>query len=497
MNKAIFAIVIFVIGITVGIFSSGFFLGDDNGAASTSGGDHAGEKKILYWVAPMDPNYQRDKPGKSPMGMDLIPVYEGEHPGSDDDIAIIKIRPEVVNNLGVRTEKVTPGNLWRKISTVGYLDYDENLINHVHTRTNGWIERLLVRTEGEHVEHGQLLFEIYSPQLVNAQEEYVQALATGNDSLKSASRDRLIALDISESQIRQLEKDRKVSQYVKWYAPRSGVLASLKVREGMYVMPANEIMSIASLDHVWLLAEVFERQAGWVKIGQTAEAILPSMPGKVWEGEVEYIYPDLDPKTRTLRIRLRFENPNEVLKPNMFAHVAIYGGAKRNVLSIPREALIREGRNQRVILALGDGRFRARDVVAGIESGDWIEITSGLSEGDEIVVSAQFLLDSESSFQASMRRMEPLTETTDETDTMGDEIMVMGTVKEVKSAEHRLNITHDPIEQLKWPAMTMDFMTGDNVDLAHVKPGDRIHFSMEKAGDSYVIKSVHVMESTE
>ena len=513
MNKTIIGILLFAAGILIGVYTAGTFRDNEHQqvqATSISGDVQGGEKKILYWVAPMDPNYRRDRPGKSPMGMDLIPVYEGEENGSDDDAATVKISPEVVNNLGVRTEKVTRGDLWQKINTVGYLDYDENLIVHVHTRTDGWIEKLLVRAEGEYVDKEQLIFELYSPQLVNAQEEYVQALATGNASLKSASHDRLIALDISESQIRQLEKDRKVSQYVKWYAPRSGVMASLKVRQGMYVTPSNEIMSIASLDHVWLMVEVFERQASWVSIGQTAEAILPSMPGEVWEGKVEYIYPDLDLKTRTLQVRLRFENPDEVLKPNMFAHVAINSGAKRNVLSVPREALIREGQNQRVILAMGEGRFMARNVVAGIESGDRVEIKSGLEEGEEIVVSSQFLLDSESSLKASMRRMEPVAMdegnggmgamgamdresggmTEMETD---DEIMAMGTVKEVMADQRKLNITHEPIEELGWPTMTMDFLVNDDVELENVKPGSRIHFALEQDGDRYVISFIHVM----
>lgn len=366
------------------------------------------EKEILYWVAPMDSNYRRNEPGKSPMGMDLVPVYKEGDGEIGDGMPIVKIKPEIINNLGVRTAKVERGSLWKKISTVGYIDYDETRINHIHTRTEGWIEKLNVRAEGQQVKHGQLLFELYSPQMVNAQEEYLQALAIGNKNLSEASRQKLVSLGISNSQIERLRKERKVNQYIRFYAPQSGVLINLGVREGMYIKPETQVLSLANLDSIWLLAEVFERQADWVKVGQVAEAELPSLPGVIWKGTVEYVYPDLDPVTRTLRVRMRFDNPEQKLMPNMYAHVSIFGGERPDVLSIPREALIRGADQDRVILSLGDGGFQAKDVVAGIESGEWVEIISGLSEGDEIVVSSQFLIDSESSLKASLRRMQPV-----------------------------------------------------------------------------------------
>ena len=356
----------------------------------------------LYWVAPMDPAYRSDKPGKSPMGMDLIPVYAeaGNEPGHT-----VKILPEVVNNLGVRTAPVRRGALSRKISTVGYLDYDETRISHIHTRTEGWIERLAVRAEGEQVSEGQLLFELYAPTLVNAQEEYLQALASGNRLLSEASGERLLALGVSPEQVRQLEKNRKVAQYVRFHAPQGGILSHLNVREGMYVRPDTEVMSLANLDQVWLLVEVFERQAGWVKTGQVAEARLPALPDRTWSGEVEYIYPDLDPTTRTLRARLRFNNAERLLMPNMYAHVQIHGEPGRDVLIIPREALIYGADMTRVVISLGNGRFEVREVSAGMESGEQVEVLSGLEEGEEIVVSAQFLIDSEASLNAGLQRL--------------------------------------------------------------------------------------------
>jgi len=360
------------------------------------------EKEILYWVAPMDPNYRRDKPGKSPMGMDLVPVYAGEDSAGN----VISIKPEVVQNLGIRTAQAERTRLWRGIDTVGYVGYDESNVSHIHLRTEGWIENLAVKSEGERVNEGDRLFDLYSPELVNAQKEFVTALSSGNKSLIRASRARLAALGVSASQIMNVEKTRETKQHISVYAPQDGVVSTLMVREGMFVKPAMNVMSLGDLSAVWLLAEVFERQAQWVSVGQAAEVKLSYVPGKVWQGKVEYIYPSLDAKTRTLKVRMRFDNPDEGLKPNMYANVRIYGGPRENIVVIPLEGLIRTGRDERVIIALGDGRFEARDVVAGIESGDYVEIVRGVEAGEDIVVSGQFLIDSEASMRASVGRMD-------------------------------------------------------------------------------------------
>lgn len=255
---------------------------------------------------------------------------------------------------------------------------------------------------------GQLLFELYAPALVNAEEEYLQALSMGNERLIRASRQRLAALGISAGQIARLGERRQADPLVQVHAHphRGGVVSSLGVREGMYVKPETEIMTLVDLGSVWLIAEVFERQAGWVELGQAAEARIPSMPGRIWRGRVDYLYPDLDPMTRTLRVRLRFDNPDEHLKPRMFARVSLLSAPRAEVVTIPREALIRDGDSERVVLALGRGRFRPRIVVPGIESGDRVEIREGLEAGDAVVVSAQFLIDSEASLRGSFRRME-------------------------------------------------------------------------------------------
>ena len=245
----------------------------------------AEDKEILYWVAPMDPNYRRDKPGKSPMGMDLVPVYaEAENEGD-----IVKINPVMVQNLGVRTATVERGKLWRMVEAVGYVAFDERKLSHLHLRTDGWIEKLTIKSNGERVKKGDVLLELYSRELVNAQEEYIQALRGSNDYLKRASKDRLEALGMSKKQIEEVARKRRAFQQVRILASQDGIVSNLNVREGMYVKPSTEVMALADLSSVWLLVDVFERQSEWVAAGQPAEVRLGYLPGRTWEGEVEFV----------------------------------------------------------------------------------------------------------------------------------------------------------------------------------------------------------------
>jgi len=309
--------------------------------------------KPLYWVAPMDPNYQRDKPGKSPMGMDLVPVYADE---PSDNKNIVKISPQVEQNLGVRIETVLRHDIARRIDTVGYITADENRIEHVHTYTNGWIKRLLVKTTGEHVKKGQLLLELYSPTLVNAQDEYLLALKSGNNALIKASHKKLLALGVSEIQIKELKIKKQSMELIKIFAGQAGIVSQLHIREGMHVKPNINIITLEDLSHIWIIGEVFERQAQWVKEGQPAEARLPYLPGEKWVGNIEYVYPQLDATTHTLKVRLHFNNPNERLKPNMYANITIFSSPQKNVLTIPREAVIYTEDSARVIVSLGNGQ---------------------------------------------------------------------------------------------------------------------------------------------
>jgi len=400
MKKITFIAIAIVAMVAIGIL-----IGRSMGPASDDAGGAAGssEREVLYWVAPMDPNYRRDEPGTSPMGMELVPVYADEVDGQP---GVIAIDATIVNNLGVRTAMAQRGELSQRIETVGYVGYDEDTVQHVHTRVDGWVEKLVTKATGDPVEKGQLLFELYSPTLVNAQEEYLAALRSSNKLLLSASRERLAALGVPGSEIAGLDKTRTIRQRVRFYAESDGVITHLGVREGEFVTPSTDIMSVAELDKIWVLAEVFERQAAWVKAGQHAMVELDYRPAEVWHGTVDYVYPELDPKTRTLKVRLRFDNEAQTLRPNMFARVTILGESTGEVVHVPREALIRGGSVDRVVIALGEGRFKTQPVEIGIESGDRVEIRGGVSAGDLIVTSGQFLIDSESNIEAALSRMD-------------------------------------------------------------------------------------------
>ncbi|MCW8808800.1 MAG: efflux RND transporter periplasmic adaptor subunit [Rhodanobacter sp.] len=351
----------------------------------------------------MTPNFHSNKPGKSPMGMDLVPVYADE--GGSTEASDVKISPDVVNNLGVRTSEVEQGTFSNRLELVGYVGYDEDTITSINTRADGWVERLAVKSAGESIKRGQLLYQLFSPKLATAAREYLVALASGSPSLIAASQQRLRSLGFSNAQIAQLKRTRKASERVSRYAESSGVVTSLGVHEGGYVMPATQVMKLADLRTVWVLAEVDESQAALLHAGQKAVADFDAFPGQHWDGMVDYVYPDISSMTRTVKARIRFTNADRRLQPNMFAHVTLQATPQENVLFIPDLALIRTGHGQRVIVALGGGRFDVCPVEAGTTSGDKVEILKGLRAGQQVVTSAQFMLDSEANIDAAALRL--------------------------------------------------------------------------------------------
>ncbi|MEE4164062.1 MAG: efflux RND transporter periplasmic adaptor subunit [Woeseiaceae bacterium] len=400
MQKAIGMIIVIVAALAAGAFF-GSTLDLRGRTGETPAAD--AEREILYWVAPMDPNFRRDAPGKSPMGMDLVPVYADE---VDARPGVVSIDPVVRNNMGVRTAPAERSSLPRLIETTAHVAYDEETVVHIHTRVDAWIERLEATAEGDVVSSGDLLFEMYSPTLVNAQQEYLTALGSGSSALRSASRDRLLSLGMPTDEIDRLDRERRVKQRVEVHARSDGVIADLGVREGMFVTPNTEVLAIAKLDTVWVFADVLERQADWVRPGQAARIEFEAFPGLSFESRVDYVYPELDPVTRTLRVRIRLDNEAVRLRPNMFGRVRIAGRATGDVVHVPREAVIRSGHGNRVVIDLGGGRFEAREVMLGVESGDRIAIRRGVRAGESVVVSAQFLIDSESAVGSSLARLQ-------------------------------------------------------------------------------------------
>ena len=472
MNKTILVTVSLLAAIVLGVF-----IGRAQQPQGTSADDASSrERTILYWKAPMDPNYRRDEPGKSPMGMDLVPVFADA--AMEDDPSVVSISPTIVNNLGVRTALVQRSALSRRVETVGYVSYDEDTVRHIHTRVDGWIETLVIKATGDPVTSGQLLFELYSPTLVNAQEEYLAAKSSGNATLLGASRERLDALGVTAGDISRLDRERTINRLVSVFADSGGYAAKLGVREGIYITPATEIMSIAELNQVWVLAEVFERQAAWIQEGQQAEVELDYVPGQSWQGIVDYVYPELDPITRTLKVRLRFDNEAQVLRPNMFARITIFGSETTPVVHVPREALIRGGTVNRVVLALGEGRFRAQPVDVGIESADRVEIRSGITEGELVVTSGQFLIDSESNIDLALARMDE-----DVRADLPNRVQIGAVVRDTDIGATRITLQHDSVPEWSWPAMTMAFDVVNTSLLTGLESGQAVDVVIERIAD--------------
>lgn len=469
MKKAIQLISVLVIGMILGY--GGSKLTNDRVNDQGSAASKDGEREILYWVAPMDSNFRRDKPGKSPMGMDLVPVYAKS---GEETSESVRIDPNVIQNLGVRSESVRYGTLNREIETVGYVEYDENALQHIHTRVDGWVEKLSVKAEGDPVSKNETLFELYSRTLVNAQQEYLLAQSSRQDSLIQASQERLVSLGMTTPEILDLERSQTVSQRVKVVAKTDGVVAMLGVREGVYVTPATHVMSIADLDRVWILAEVMERHADAIGIGQKVVFEVDSKPGRRFEGRVEYIYPDLDPRTRSLKVRIGYSVEEDVFRPNMFARVSIVVSGESDVVYVPTSAVIRGGASDRVVLDLGDGRFKSVPVLIGYESGNFTEILRGLNVMDRIVTSGQFLIDSESNIDTALARFQDLDDEESMREEVGAEILGLN------PSSGTLRVKHDRVDAWGWPAMTMDIAVADAAMLQQVAIGDHVQLEIEK-----------------
>jgi Cu(I)/Ag(I) efflux system membrane fusion protein/cobalt-zinc-cadmium efflux system membrane fusion protein len=376
-------------------------------------------KKIKYWTAPMDPTYVRNEPGKSPMGMDLVAVYEEE--GEEKvPASVIRIDPVTIQNMGVRLARVKRKPLVRNIRAYGTIAYDERRMKVVSAWVGGRINKLYVDFTGVEVKKGDPLVELYSPALVSTQQELILTLENrgrlwtlGNQkALKSAShlveatKRRLLLWGITKNQIDEIERTRKVKTHMTIHAPIGGTVIDKKAFEGQYVKEGERLYTIADLSKVWVLADVYEYELPWVRNGMPAEMGLSYIPGKRFKGKVLYVYPYMDEKTRTAKLRLEFKNLRYRLKPGMYANIYLNPRLSGNSLVIPQEAVIDSGVRKLVFVSLGKGKFQAREIKIGIESAEnEFQVLSGLHEGEEIVVSAQFMMDSESRLQEAVQKM--------------------------------------------------------------------------------------------
>ena len=391
---------------------------EDQGADAIRHSSSA-ERKILYWYDPMHPQYKTDKPGTAPdCGMDLVPKYADEQTANMASGAVM-ISAAKQQLIGVRTIEAKREILVREVRTTAQITADETKIAHVHVKINGFIEQVFVDYIGQMVKKGQPLFTIYSPDLVSTQEEYLIAkrgekalgtspfaeVAQGSQSLLRSTRERLKLWDISDDQIKKLDETGEVSRTLTFYSPITGFVTDRKAFPQTSVTPDTELYTVSDFSTVWVNADVFEYEAPFVKVGQHAEMQLSYYPGKTWNGHVSFIYPTVDPTTRTVKVRMEFPNPDFTLKPQMFADVDLkinYG----NQIIVPQEAVLDSGKEQRVFVAKGDGYFEPHAVTTGAKLDGKVVVLSGLKTGETVVSSGNFLVDSESRLKSASGTMQ-------------------------------------------------------------------------------------------
>jgi Cu(I)/Ag(I) efflux system membrane fusion protein len=382
------------------------------------------DKKPLFYRSPMNPAVTSPVPAKDAMGMDYMPVYAEENAAVDESAGSVKIDAVTMQNMGVRTATAKKSILSHNVRAVGRVAYDEERIVRLHPKTEGWIETLRVNKTGERVNKDQDLLSIYSPHHVASLQEYLLALnglkilknspvediRRGAEELVKSSRERLHLLDIPAHQLHDLSNIDSLKKGLHIHSPTDGIVMQIGAREGQYVTPETELYMIADLSKVWVYADIYEYELPWVKVGDPVEMQLASVPGRIFNGHLAFIYPYAEAKTRTIKVRLVFDNAELLLKPELFADVTIYAGKQVDAVVIPSEAVIRSGAKSQVFVVRGAGKFEPRQITTGLASSNEIAVLEGLKEGEEVVTSAQFLIDSESKLrEATAKMLEPST----------------------------------------------------------------------------------------
>jgi len=460
------------------------------GAAREQAGAKAA-RKILYYRNPMGLPDTSPVPKKDSMGMDYTPVYEGEEPASDG--SGVKISIEKVQRLGVRTEAAAAREIVRTVRAVSTVQADERRLHTVAPRFEGWIERLHVNTTGQAVRKGDALMDVYSPELITAQQEYMiarqgaQAVADGSPEVRAGMQrlvdgalQRLRNWDISEAELQQLQKEGKSRQTITLRSAVSGVVLEKPSIQGKRFMSGEVLYQIADLSSVWVLADVFEQELGMLRIGQSAAVRVDAYPDKVFNGKVTFIYPTVTPETRTAKVRVELANPQALLKPAMYAKVEFASGdARGKVLAVPDSAVLDSGTRQVVLVELGAGRFEPRAVKLGTRGGGYVEVLEGVKAGEAVVVSANFLIDAESNLKAALGAFSQGTQGVKAGQALhrGE-----GSIEAVDASQSTVTLAHGPIASLKWPAMSMDFRIKDPALIRTLKPGQKIDFEFVDAG---------------
>lgn len=506
-------LVIAVIMLAIGL-GAGFWWGQrkatEIATAPTAATGKAPERKILYYRNPMGLPDTSPVPKKDPMGMDYVPVYEGDAPAVNTPADQVAISPDKVQKLGVRSEPAQLRTLDSVVRAAGQVQVDERRVYAVSPKFEGWVERLFVNATGQPVAKGQPLFEAYSPELVSAQREYAIA-AQGVQDLKDAGPDaqssmqrlaessltRLRNWDISDEQVRALRDRGETRRTLTFRSPVSGVVLEKKALQGMRFMPGEALYQIADLGSVWVIADIYERDIGAVTRGTKAKVSLAAYPADTFTGTVTYVYPTLKPETRTVPVRIELANSRDRLKPNMYAQVELATAGRGKVLTVPASAVIDSGTRQIVLVDLGEGRYRPREVRVGTRTGDQAEIIEGVKDGERVVVAANFLIDAESNLKsaigsfghadhASQAPSNDASGARANAATVGHQ--AQGKIEDIDPKAGTVSIAHGEVPPLKWPAMTMEFKVTTPALLANVKRGADVQFEfVERAPGEYVI----------
>ncbi|MDH3326082.1 MAG: efflux RND transporter periplasmic adaptor subunit [Gammaproteobacteria bacterium] len=421
--------------------------------------DKPKERELLFYRNPMNPAITSEVFQQDEMGMDYIPVYAD---GGDSGLPVgtVIIDPVVVQNIGVRTEKSRKDKISRRLNSLGRVDFNEERLARLHPKTSGWIEKLRVDETGKAVKKDAVLLSIYSPDLVAAQREYLIALknweAVSKQSpersrqttktILDSALDRLELLDVPAHQLVELKLKRKISKYLHIHSPFSGTIMHIGSREGQYVTPKDELYLIADLQKIWVYVDVYEDEMAWVKLGDEVEMKVRAAPGRLFTGTVRFIYPYLEGKTRTVRIRLEFNNSENILKPGMFANVILRTDTQAEAIVVPSSAIVRSGSRDQVFVVRAPGKFEPREVLLGLSADGYTQILSGLAEGEEVVTSSTFLIDSESKLREATAKMMEAMKTVSSPDTknhdMNMEDMDMGDMTLGEQAVEKHNM-HD------------------------------------------------------
>jgi membrane fusion protein, copper/silver efflux system len=508
-----------VLALMIAALAAGYWWGS-SGLPASAPAPAAGAKEttstgrqILYYRNPMGLPDISPVPKKDPMGMDYIPVYADE--SALIDSSAVHISPEKIQKLGVRTEPVAYRMLHRTMQALATVQADERLLYTVSPKFEGWIQRLHVSTTGQKIKKGEVLMDVYSPELITAQHDYLIA-AKGMHWVRDSDPDvqakmqrlsenalqRLYNWDIAESDLRRLQHEGSPMTHLPLRAAVDGIVIKKNVVQGKRFMPGDTLYEIADLSHVWVLAEVFEQDLHMLQPGQTAMISVDAYPDKKFTGRMTFIYPVVTPGTRTTRVRIELVNKEALLKPDMYARVEFSAQhGPHEVLTVPNSAVLDTGLKKMVLIALGAGRFEPRAIETGMQTEDYTEVLSGLTAGDTVVTRANFLIDAESNLKAALSGFNPSS-----TDAQLDAVMMHNRPVEVSAHTHHgegvirsidwsnatITLAHEPIASLNWPAMIMDFRITDPALLQSVKPGQAIAFMLtEQTDGSYSITHLH------